>query len=260
VLWHTDSGGSDPGNLTVDTTVLRAALTPDGAAAAYLATTSGGWAVRIVSSGGSGTHTIMTGSGALPDRLLWSPTGTRVLAIASTGVRAADLSGRHWAWTLTPGEHVLGWTKDGQGLLVWNAPRQTVEDRTLASGTVLGRWPASYPAPPLRAPGQTTLSMVVGSSLQIGTMGAPLRTVARVPTCTPSTWSDDGKFLLLACAGSVEIRSATGALVDRVRAPANARFAPSADTRLLYFARGSLWAWTKATGARIIVPNAGPAS
>jgi hypothetical protein len=154
----------------------------------------------------------------------------------------------------------VGWTKDGQGILLWNGATQMVEDRARDSGSLLGRWPGRYAGPPLRSPaGAGTAAALVtpSGSLLVGTIGGAWHAVARTPSCAPAAWSEDGTRLLLECTTYAEVRAVTGRLIALIPGARRAIWAPDGSGHVLYFKHRALWSWAP-TGSRVLVKNAGP--
>lgn len=260
-VWQTTSHGADPGNLTVDSSVRSAVISSDGASVAYVSGSAAAWSIRTVSAGGSAAHTLLTGTGALPRHLRWSPSATGVVAVIEPSrLVVANLAGHTSSWSMPVSTQLLGWTKDGQGILLWNSATQTVEDRARDSGSLLGRWPGRYPGPPLRSPtGSGTVAALVAPNgdLSLGTIGGAWRTLARTPGCVPAAWSDTGTRLLLQCRASVEIRSTTGRLLALIPGTRHAMWAPDGSGHVLFFKHHALWSWSP-SGIHRLLKNASP--
>jgi photosystem II stability/assembly factor-like uncharacterized protein len=257
VLWITDGYGTDPQDLTVERTVRLAALSPDGAAVAYLASTDDGWAVRVLGAGGSLASTVDRGSGAAPVGLLWSPDSS-LLAIERAGqVSVSTLARRPDSWSLPSDERLVGWW-GGRDLLFWDARSGRMRVRSWTSGAAAGTGPAVLPARPLAAPDGKHVAYVHSGGLYIGTWQAVRRVAPVDPTCGPSSWSDDSVRLLLGCGPLGQERTMTGTLLAEVRWPAVRLWVPGSHADLLLFSRGSLWRWTPGKRPLKIVGNAYP--
>ncbi|MBV9279785.1 MAG: hypothetical protein JOZ41_06870, partial [Chloroflexi bacterium] len=193
-LWHTDSDGSDPGVLTVERDVRMAALSPDGAAVAYVAAGSDGWGVRVLSAGGSAAHTILTGRGARPRHLLWSPTSSLLAIVGTSTLTISDLSHVTRSWSVPSTDRLVGWSAGGQDLLFWgqSSGRHAMVSRAWATGETTPWWGADFPVAPLPAPDGRQIALISGGSLELGTWRGRVQAVTPVrPGCRLLAWSDD---------------------------------------------------------------------
>lgn len=250
-LWHTDRNGIDPGVLTVDQDVRLAALSPDGVASAYLAVNSDGWAVRLVSVGGSGARTVASGTDSPPGKLLWSPNAA-LLAIVQPGmVTVSNLSHSSYHRTVTTQEHVLGWAANGRDLLIWNSSSKQIVSTDTKRFTGI-----TIASLPFLAPDGKHLASLEGGRLRISTIGGTTRLIYVRPTCRVRQWSDDSAGLLLTCGtrGAMQERDQRGHLVARTRLPAIASWMPGSHTDLIFFQRAALWRGAPGeTPSRIVV-------
>lgn len=250
-LWHTNTQGSDPGVLTVDQDVTRAALSPDGAAVAYLVPQGKGWAVRVVSAnGGSSAPTIAAGAGALPEQLLWSPSSSLFALASPTAVTVTNLSHGLYRWSVSPEDRVLGWTPDGRALLIWNTTSHRVGTYLWSTGAMRSTLPGKYPARPLLAPDGKRMAFSQGRFLHIMTWktepgwSPPERVSLSSPAqCTPQGWSDDSTRLLLRCGSRLQVRGQHGGLLAEINLPPTTwvSWAPGSDRSLLLYRRGAIW-------------------
>lgn len=263
VLWKTDSYGTDPGSLTVDTDVHIAAMSGDGGSAAYVAGKPGSWAVRAICAGGCAARTLATGSGDMPRRIFYSPTGDLLAAATPSSVVVVNMSAQARTWPLQATERVLGWAQDGRTLLTWIGASGTVQRRSWTTGAVAGKSPLPFPARPLPAPNGKGIAMIDHGTLFTGVWGSALRPVARLaPDCKLSAWSDDSTRLLLSCGAAVQVWTGRGKLKAGTYLPNGSgstpriQWAPHSDRTVLFFRGGSLWRWTQGTAARTIVPAA----
>lgn len=250
-LWHTDRNGIDPGVLTVDQDVRLATLSPDGVASAYLTVNSDGWAVRLVSVGGSGARTVASGTDSPPGKLLWSPDASLLAMIQPGMVTVSNLGHSSYHSMLTPQEHVLGWAANGRDLLVWNSGSKQVMSAEAKRFTGI-----TTTSLPLLAPDGKHLATVADGRLRISTIGGGTRVIHVRPTCHGRQWADDSARLLLMCGtrGAVQERDQLGHLAVRTRLPAIASWMPGSHTDLMFFQRGDLWRWAPGkTPSRIVV-------
>jgi hypothetical protein len=250
-LWITDTRGTDPGVLTVDTDVQLASLSPDGAAAAYLAVQPDRWAVRVVSSGGgSGARTLATGRGDVPQQLLWSPNASLLAIVSAHSVVVTNLGHTLRSWALHSDERVLGWSADGRALLIWNRDTRRVSAHLWSNGRARSELPGLYPVQPLAAPDGRHMAFIWKNYLYTGVWSAgPEHTASlsdrNTVACRLRAWSDASTRLLLACGDRVEARSEAGQLVAGrgIAAATWVSWAPGSDRNLLVFRQGNLWAW-----------------
>ncbi|MDQ2742172.1 MAG: hypothetical protein M3Z66_07715 [Chloroflexota bacterium] len=250
-LWHTDRNGIDPGVLTADQDVRLAAISPDGVASAYLAVNSTGWAVRLVSVGGSGARTVASGTDSPPRELLWSPNAALLAMVQPGMVTVSNLGHSSYHRTLTTQEQVLGWAANGRDLLIWNSGSKQIVSADAKRFT--GITVASLP---FLAPDGRHLASLVGGRLRISTIGGATSRVRVRDTCQIAQWSDDSARLLLTCGsrGAVQERDQIGHLVARTRLPGIASWMPGSHTDLMFFHRGALWRWARGeTPSRIVV-------
>jgi photosystem II stability/assembly factor-like uncharacterized protein len=255
-VWRTDAGGSDPGNLTSDTHVGAAVVSPDGAAVAYTTRENDAWWLRVVASGGSAATTLLTGSGPIPRQILWSHDATLAGVVNGSQVSAVHVDGRNRSfWQLPPGGIVLGGGAGTRGLLVWD-PAGWVRILSWMDGRVVRTLSGSYALPPAVAPNGRQIALVAGDRLLVGFWGS-LRPVATVPPeCSASQWSDSSSRVLLSCARGVQERAASGELIARIpTVPSTAFWVPGSDSDLLFFRQGELWRWP-AAGAGLSVARA----
>jgi hypothetical protein len=126
-----------------------AALSPDGVASAYLAVNSTGWAVRLVSVGGSGARTVASGTDSPPRELLWSPNASLLAMVQPGMVTVSNLGHSSYHSMLTAQEHVLGWAANGRDLLVWNSGSKRVV--SAEAKRLIGITTVSLPYSPLTA-------------------------------------------------------------------------------------------------------------
>ncbi len=252
-LWHTDRNGIDPGVLTVDQDVRLAALSPDGVASAYLAVNSDGWAVRLVSVGGSGARTVASGTDSPPGKLLWSPDAALLAMIQPGMATVSNLGHSSYHSMLTAQEHVLGWAANGHDLLVWNSGSKQVMSAEAKRFTGI-----TTTSLPLLAPDGKHLAALARGRLRISTIGGATRLIQVRPTCRVRQWSDDSVRLLLMCGtrGAVQERDQLGHLVARTRLPAVASWMPGSHSDLMFFHHGSLWRWVPGETPSRIVLNA----
>jgi photosystem II stability/assembly factor-like uncharacterized protein len=255
-VWQTDPNGADPGNLTVDTHVAAAAVSPDGASVAYTTGEGDSWWLRVVQSGGSAARTLLTGTGPTPRHILWSHDATITGVVDGRAVRTVTVNGRGGAsWLLPSGGLILGISPGGEGLLTWSA-NEGVRVRAWTNGRPLTRLPGSYRVPPAVSSDGSRVALVIGGRLLVGSWGGLHGVAAVPPRCTAIQWSDDGSRLLLSCAHEVQERTALGARVALIHAiSASAFWVPGSDSDLLFYRQGSLWRWSPG-GARLIVGNA----
>lgn len=255
VLWLTNARGADPGTITVDGQVRAAALSPDGAAAAYV-TGGTSWSVRLVGAGGSLAQTLVTGTGSPPRRLFWSPTSTRLAFRQGRRLMVAGLSGPLLSRPVPSKTRVLGWLDGGRWVALWQG--RTGRLVTLEVATGQQQVGARYAiAPLLSSAGQ--LAWVHAGRLWVGPPGGSALPVARVGGCRPAAWSDDSSRLLLACHRGDQLRTARGRLIASLPFTGAARFAPGSTTAVLRFQHGALWRWSARTGMRRLVSDAQPA-
>ncbi len=252
-LWHTDRNGIDPGVLTVDQDVRLAALSPDGVASAYLAVTNDGWAVRLVSVGGSGARMVASGTDSPPGELLWSPNAALLAMVQPGTLTVSNLGHSSYHLTLTSQEHVLGWAANGRDLVIWNSDsHQVVAAQTKRFAGI------TTTSLPLLAPDGKHLAALAGGRLRITTIGGATRRVRVHDTCRIGQWSDDSARLLLTCGarGTAQERDQAGHLVARTRLPAVASWMPGSHTNLMFFHHGALWRWAPGEIPSQIVVNA----
>jgi len=260
-LWITDAHGTDPGLLTVDRDVRLAAASPDGAAVAYIAADSRGWAVRALAAGGSAARTLISGRGSPPRRLIWSPSSSALALLSRAGVAVLDLNRTKLVWTVLPRSHLLGWTSDGHFLRFWNEVGGDVFVRSWSAGgpgvkTTEGR----YPSLPLPSPDGTNLAYTWQGRLYVGSWDRPASSVASVGrSCRLRSWADDGARLLIACRDRVEARSVEGRLLETLHGASPTWWLPGSKTDLLVYREGGLWRWRPGLGTRELVRDAKPA-
>jgi photosystem II stability/assembly factor-like uncharacterized protein len=258
VLWHTTVEGADPGNLTVVTDVRRAAVAPDNSGAAYLAGVDGNWHVDLVSVGAR-AHTLVSGAGPLPRRLLWSSDATRVAVAGKSAVHVGVLNHHAFQWPLTTSQRVEGWTPDNNGLWIWDAHARTLTPRFWKTGAPLGAPIGPFQRAPHVAPNGTALAVLSGGQLAIGTTGNSMRPVASFPSsCRLGTWSDDSARVLVRCGSTVSLVSRTGTRTD-VHVAGRADWLPGTHDGLIIFHRGALLEWLGGQ-PRPLIANAEPAS
>ena len=262
-VWSTDSAGSDPGGLTVDNQVRSAALSPDAAAIAYVAQTGKHWSLKVISAGGSAAKTFLSGATDPPTTVLWSPDSSSVAIVRRQNVIISSV-GRGkaiYSWSLPSRTNVLGWSRDGLSILVWNRVSGSVTSRLASDGQVELSKAGSYLSRPVRSPDGTQVAYVAGGVLHIGDWGGgPWRVNAAARGCSVLSWSNDARAVLLACGGSAETRSAaSGALMGKAVLGSMVAWAPGSHDTLLFFRQGGLWRWSLGSEARQIVPDASPA-
>lgn len=245
VLWVTTTTGADPGNLTVERDVKVAALSPDEAAAAYLAGRSDGWAVRMLQTGGSQPRTLITGSGDMPRRLLWSPDATHLAAIGRRTVYVAGPSGPVRLWSVAPSDRVLSWTADGRALWVWESSDGRVVERDWRAGQLLATSPGRFATlPSVARDGVHVAQLSSDGIVRVATRPAlRWRSVAVGSGCRLRDWSGDSDRLLVRCPDTVKLVSALGQ-VTTVRVAGTVRWAPGSHSALLVFQRHKLLWWT----------------
>lgn len=250
-LWHTDRNGIDPGVLTVDQDVRLAALSPDGVASAYLAVNSDGWAVRLVSVGGSGARTVASGTVSPPGKLLWSPNAALLAMVQPGMVTVSNLSHSSYHRTVTTQEHVLGWAANGRDLLIWNSSSKQIVSTDTKRFTGI-----TIASLPFLAPDGKHLASLAGGRLRISNIGGATSRVRVRDTCRIAQWSDDSARLLLICGtrGAVRESDQAGHLVARTRLPAVASWMPGSHSDLMFFRHDALWRWTPGTiPSRLVV-------
>lgn len=245
-LWHTDGSGVDTGSLSVDNQVVAAAIAPDGASAVYVRKDGNTWSAEVLATGGSHSHLVATGDGAIPHRIFWSPNASQIALATRSTVTVATLSAPAHRWQIRPGERLLGWTIDGRALLFWRPGTGTVIQRSWATGSPVGELAGRYASPPLPAPDGHQIALLHAGRLLTGSWNSVPRLVASIsPGCRLRTWSRMSTRLLLACPHSTQERAVNGRLLARSTAvPASAFFAPDSSTDLLFFRHGRLWRWT----------------
>lgn len=243
-LWISNAAGADPTVLTVDETVQSAALSPDGTTAAYTTGTESGWALRVVSPGAA-SHTILSGDRAIPRHLFWSPDSTRIAVPSNGAVSISSVSSPEVHWSLSAREHLLGWTADARGVLVWNSGSGVVSLRDAHTGTAITHGSARYPVLPRLAPDSHHLAYISGGLLTISTWrrSEPLSRTSAPARCLLGPWSSDSNRVLLACPRGAQIRDPAGHMLIQAQAPRNARWVPGSNTDLVFFQDGSLWRW-----------------
>lgn len=259
-LWRTDAWGTDPGTLTVDAAVREAAVSPDSAAVAYITGAPGGWSLRVVGAGGSAARTLLTGSGGMPDQIVWSPDSARIAVLQGPLIRVAGVDRRVTTWSAPRGERFLAWSRDGSALRFWSVASHTVLVHDWRTGRTVARQAGTYATSPLVSPDGQGLALLAHGIVKFGAWSRPPVRVARLPArCVLRAWADTGAAVLASCPGGVAIVRVTGRMVLGPRLPADAEWAPGSDDTLLFFRRGALWRWTARTGARAIVKAASPA-
>jgi photosystem II stability/assembly factor-like uncharacterized protein len=257
-LWITDGAGTDPGQLTVDQDVRLAELSPDDAEAAYVAGSGGAWAVRVLSAqGGSAARTLLTGNGAMPTSLLWSPTAATLAVVRPSQLEITDLTPGSHAWPLRHDERVIGWSGDGRWLLTWNAATGAVQTRQPLTGSVIATL-GSAAARPLLSPGAREVAVLQDETLLTGKSFLALRPVTLLPSaCSLVSWSGDGARLLLRCGAEVRMVAPEGRTVATAELPGPVSWAPASHATLLFFRQQSLWRWS-AHGSALVVRGALP--
>jgi hypothetical protein len=254
-LWLTDGYGTDPSSITVDRDVQSAAVSPDGVSAAYVAASGDSWWVRTVCSGCL-AHTILSGHGAAPETPMWSPAATRIATVQSRTVHVTGTAGEwHAQWSLPRGATLLGWDRNGQALLVWNATTHRVEVRGL-SGRRMTVWPGTYMHSPSLSPDGRSIARTRGGQVWVRAGRSKWKLLPGTRGCAPRAWSASGRSLLVACPAGTQMRTTTGRVIARAAVPATANWAPDSSSALLYFRHGGLWRWSAGAGAARIVPRA----
>ncbi|GAC1445553.1 MAG: hypothetical protein NVSMB52_07030 [Chloroflexota bacterium] len=258
-LWITDGNGADPGNLTSERNVRVAAMSTDGGAVAYIAGTRSAWVARLLCSGGCAAHSITTGSGPLPNRIAWAPTGTLLALIQPHSVIVTAASGHSAIWSPQPQEVFVAWSPDGHDLLFWDSNLHTIRSRAWATGVLNSEGHVPYSAVPVPAPDGKSVAFASRGSLYVGTWLHGVHVASHVASsCRLVEWSDDSSRLLLTCGGTVQERTVQGRLVARGTLRARVFWAPGSNTDLLFFKHHSLWRWTPPANVREIASNAQP--
>lgn len=252
VLWKTDTMGTDPGVLTVETDVRRAVLAPDGASAAYVASDRSAWAVRILCSGGCIPRTVTTGTGPAPTRLLWSPNAS-LLAMVSP--RAVTITNRTQTVTiaLARGERVLRWSPDMRSLLLWRGG-EIIRQPWGGTAAVIGR----SVQPPVLAPDGIHLAFLTAGVLRAGTVRRAAVVGRLDPTCRLLSFSPDGGRLLAGCGTRFVALTPEGRQIAAVSGYRHAGWGPDGD--VLLSRDGSLYRWMPGSAPALLVPDAAPAS
>jgi photosystem II stability/assembly factor-like uncharacterized protein len=261
VLWHTDDQGTDPGTLSVDSSVREAQVSPDFAAVAYIASAGNAWSLAVVGAGGSAANRLVTGIGTLPQRLAWSPDALHVAVAGANQLDVADLNGHAVHWTAAPAERFLAWSRDGSGILFWSRRNHRVIERAWRTGEVMSLYPGRYPRPPLVGPNGTTIAVLNHRWVKIGSWTRTSTRVARLPAhCTLRSWADTGTAVLAICPGKAVVVSVEGHETIAPHLTVNTEWVPESSSDLLFFRGNSLWHWSPGSGARAIVNHAGPIS
>jgi photosystem II stability/assembly factor-like uncharacterized protein len=254
-LWITNVWGSDPQVLTVDRDVRLFSLSPDEASAAYVAGTAGEWEVRLVGAGGSMARNLVTGSGPVPRALMWSPSAALLAVVGASEVTLTNLAQSH-TWKLSSADHVIGWTASGRSLLVWNAMRGRLEERSPLNGALRTVY-SGLPAEPKLAPDGRHVAFVNAGRLYVGALPDAATSLLRVtPGCEASAFSATASRVLLRCGSGLEIVDARTRTISETSLPAGARWAPGSDSTILFNRSGDLWAWTHSHGTHLLVRNA----
>jgi photosystem II stability/assembly factor-like uncharacterized protein len=244
-LFKTNGNGSDPGNLALDEDVKLAAVSPDDAAVAYVNGEDNNWAVRVISSGGSAQHTLLTGTGPLPRSIAWSPNSLLVAVDSGAGMTVVDLAAHQHHWAHGAGDQFLGWTRDAHNLFFWNSRTGRITTRTWVSGAPTATSAARFSHRPLIAPDGQAVGMVSAGRLQIGWWRQGIRSIVPVrSTCRTTHWADDSSRLLLTCGSTVQVRTRAGRLLGHAHLPSDAVWVPGSHQAILFFRNGSLFRWT----------------
>jgi photosystem II stability/assembly factor-like uncharacterized protein len=283
-LWMTSTKGGEPSSLTVERNIARAALAPDGAAVAYVAAWRGGWAVRVLSAPNStasaahlltALHTLASGTGPSPQRLVWAPNSSLLAIVRAPTVMVVNLARMHYVWKPSLHEHLVGWTSDGSALLFWNsvtghlnvhpwqvaqrfssAPQMSTQEAVTKLAIATAR---SYPASPVLAPDGKHIALLWHQRLYSGSITSGVRVVAVLSShCQQLAWSDDSMRLLLTCGRAVEERTTDGYLAVWAELPLPVSWLPGSHRTLLFYRGGALWRWNP--GGRILrfVDHAAP--
>jgi hypothetical protein len=255
-LWITDTEGTDPGVLTVEHNVQLAALSPDGAAAAYLTENKDGWAVRVLGAGGSAARTAALGHAPMPVGLLWAPSSAMLAVVSRDAVEVAGVGAERGAWRLRSGQRVVGWSADGRGLLVWQSPSGAVTLLSWRDGQLLARI-GVYPGPPVFSRDGKDVAVATRGRLWIGRVGAGMRRLRVAGTPALEGWSEDGSTLLVRNGSRVEMLDDEGRLIAQTALAGRVGWLPGSDRRLLTGAGGSLRVWSS-QGMHTIVNDARP--
>jgi hypothetical protein len=257
VLCISDINGIDPGVYSVDT-VSRAAMAPDGGAVAYLTRWAGRWAVRVLDRG-SRPKSALSGRGAAPRQLLWSPDSSLLAAVLPSGVEVTNLAGHVSVVRLALYETVVGWSEGGRSLLIWNSWTGRLSLRSVRTSADVPE-PGIFQSAPTMASDRLHLAVVSDGLLLVGQVGKPMRRVARVdPQCTAVAWSVDATRLVLQCGQSVQVRASSGALRRWAHLPDTSGWQAEPGNRLLFFHAGGLWEWLPGGRMRPLIANANPA-
>jgi photosystem II stability/assembly factor-like uncharacterized protein len=253
-LWRTDGVGTDPGNLTSDPHIGTAVSSPDGASVAYIATSGDSWAARIIGAGGGLPKTVAQSGGAPPTAVYWSATSSSTaLESDSTVFTSGSVSHQ---WPRSPGEQLLGWSRDGSSLLFWRSDSSQIVTRDPANGRLLSTLRNVYPTLPSVAPDGAHVALVSSGYLYTGTWDGLQQPATPVDSaCVVGPWSSDSSRLLLTCPGRVEERSSQGQLMVAGALPSGAFWVPGSSTDLLFFRHG-LQRWSPHAGARLLEPDA----